>query len=108
MGNPPKRAQGGQAPLMGNPPMIGALLPALYGGDDLAEPGHAEIKRKGGRPPLWGTPQVGHKGGRPPLWGTPQSLGSLLPALSGCGGLAKPGHAEIRRKVGRPPLWGTP
>ena len=37
--------------------MIGALLPALYGCGDLAEPGHAGIRHKGVRLPLRGTLQ---------------------------------------------------
>ena len=38
------------------------------------------------------------KGGRPPLWGTPQTIDiePWLPAGFGGGDLAKPGHAAKR------------
>src|ERR1043165_8879464 len=91
-------SQGGQAPLVGNPPKGRSAVNGV---------GWSRLPRKAGRRErnkmidrLEAIAKRSrdidkiHKGGRPPLWGTPQKVAAQSPDLDGYGCPAKPGNAE--------------
>src|SRR5258708_5420062 len=78
----PVRSQGGQAPLVGNPPRLATPADAF---DVESWLGETEPSRR--RCGLFD-----HKGGRPPLWGTPLASRHLQTPSMWSHGSARPSH----------------